>query len=239
MSGSDVPSNSSTSQVQNGPTDSSQSIALRDSMAPLNSNNGSSQMAQSQEYDFIRPEDAEMALPRVDDNRDSEDSGNDFWSSLTGGEYGDYLDEDQDNKMSKLKLNSILFAVFQILLVLVFFRAIGAIDKYKFGREYLQKLGQRLNTTIPMQTYFYVYLNIVQYVIQLTMNLLIAFSVWRYMSIKERRMNLIDNLRIQRMELEQGGPNGPNAVQYQQQITNLQWLVVQLQTAMISIKERL
>lgn len=43
------------------------------------------------------------------------------------------------------------------------------------------------------------------------MNLVIAFSVWRYMSIKERRMNLIDNLRIQRMELEQAGPNGPNA----------------------------
>ena len=78
-----------------------------------------------------------MALPRVDENRDSEDSGNDFWSSLTGGEYGDYLEEDNDNKMSKLKLNSILFAVFQILLVLIFFRAIGAIDKGKYGREHL------------------------------------------------------------------------------------------------------
>lgn len=47
---------------------------------------------------------------------------------MGGGEYGDYLDEDQDNKMSKLKLNSILFAVFQTLLVLLFFRAIGAIN---------------------------------------------------------------------------------------------------------------
>jgi len=62
-----------------------------------------------------------------------------------------------------------------------------------------------------MQTFFYVYLNIGQYIIQLTMNLFTAFLVWRYMSIKEHRINLIDNIRIQRMELEQVGPNGPNS----------------------------
>lgn len=135
-------------------------------MAPLNSHEGSSQMqSNNQDYDFIRPEDAEMALPRVDENRDSEESGNDFWGSLTGGEYGDYLEEDQDNKMSKLKLNSILFAVFQILLVLIFFRAIGAIDKAEHGQEHLMQLGDDLDTSIPLQTYFYVYLNIGQYIV--------------------------------------------------------------------------
>lgn len=179
-------------------------------MAPLNSNDESSAQSNYQEYDFIRPEDAAVALPGVDENRESEESGNEFWSSLRAGEYGDYLEEDQDNKMSKLKLNSILFAVFQILLVLIFFRAIGAIDKTQHGKEHLQQLGEDLDTSIPMQTYFYVYLNIGQYIVQLTMNLLIAFSVWRYMAIKEHRINLIDNIRIQRMELEQQ-PNAPNA----------------------------
>lgn len=78
-----------------------------------------------------------MALPGVDGEQNSEDSGNDFWNSIRGGEYGDYLEEDQDNKMSKDKLNSILFAVFQILLVLIFFRAISAIDKNIHGKEHL------------------------------------------------------------------------------------------------------
>ena len=42
----------------------------------------------------------------------SNSNNNEFWNSIRNIEYGDYLDEDEDNKMSKLKLNSILFAVF-------------------------------------------------------------------------------------------------------------------------------
>lgn len=92
-----------------------------------------------------------MALPRVREGRlDSEDSSYDFWNSMRGGEYGDYMEEEQDSKMSKLRLNSILFAIFQVLLVLIFIRAIETIDKNKNGYEHLRELCQGINSSIPI-----------------------------------------------------------------------------------------
>lgn len=98
-----------------------------------------------------------MALPNAGfgNNEDlagedsSNSNNNEFWNSIRNIEYGDYLDEDEENKLSKLKLNSILFAVFQVLLVLIFFRAIGSIDNTKFGYTYLKELSENVRSSLP------------------------------------------------------------------------------------------
>ena len=96
-----------------------------------------------------------------------------------------------------------------------------------------------MNSSLPQQTFCYVYINIGQYLMQLIINLLTVFSVWRYMSVKEHRTNLIFNIRIQRMELEHSDPQSMQAQQYQAQISHLQWLIVQMHSTMLFIKDRL
>ena len=89
-----------------------------------------------------------------------------------------------------------------MLLVSLFFRAVGAIDMKKNGYDHLQEMCERIDSSIPMQTYYYVYLNISLYIVQIVMNLLTACSAWRYMCIKENKISRIEYLRILRMEHE-------------------------------------
>jgi len=115
---------------------------LRDSsLAPINSPD--IQQDQAIQFDPIEPEDAGVNLPSI--NSQTEESlpgSSEFWDNITnGGDYSDSNEEDVENSMNKLKLNSILFAVFQTLLVLIFVRAVNSIDHGRFGYEYLKKLG--------------------------------------------------------------------------------------------------